>query len=291
MRRNVVQIIMNIIRAILHGLSLAARFCRDVLFGIAVLTIIAGLGIFLYQLYMELRHGTWTAIPLARLLEYLTPIAPWLEQPHSWFGLHNLLTGTLALLPLWLTLFVTGLVVCILIELGESSSHDYRAMWRLLNMPLVLFIMALVAIVAFVHYWDARLTKQALHQEGSRYTLETLYRLDTMLQHLPDKTTMSPPQRHRVDAALQGGDDFAPLFREFDRLSTTGLLYHLTTRFPYERARLQGIRKTMDQLEALLMPSNLATTPALSSAAQQSLETLRTQLIQHKQTLQTFLRN
>lgn len=283
--------IMNIFRAFLRGLSLVARFCRDVLFGIAVLTILAGLGIFLYQLYMELRHDTWTAIPLARLLGYLTPITSWLEQPHSWFGLHNLLTGTLALLPLWLSLFVAGLVVCILIELGEASSHEYRAMWRVLNMPFVLFIMALVAIVGFVHYWEARQTQQALHHEGNRYSLETLYRLDTMLQNLPDKTTMSLPQRHRASAALRGGDNFAPLYREFDRLSLTGLLYHLTTRFPHERARLQGIRKTIHQLEVLLMPSNPAIAPDPSSAEQQSLETLRTQLLQHKQMLQTFLHN
>lgn len=282
---------MNIIRSILRGLAFAVRFCRDVLFGIAILTILAGLGIFLYQLYMALRHGAWTAIPFARLLEYLTPLTPWLEQPHAWFGLHNLLAGTLALLPLWLCLFVTGLVVCILIELSEASSHEYRALWRLLNMPLVLFIMALVAVAAFLHYWDARQTKQALHREGHRYALETLYRLDTMLQYLPDKATISPQQLYRATAALQGGDDFAPLFREFDRLSTIGLLYHLTTRFPHERARLQGIRKTIHQLEALLLPFNAATAAALSSAEHQSLETLRTQLLQHEQTMQTFLRN
>jgi hypothetical protein len=282
---------MNIIRAILHGFSVIAAFCRDVLFGIAVLTILAGLGVFLYQLYTVLRHGAWTALPLARLLEYLTPLTPWIEQPQAWFGLHQVITGTLASLPLGVCLLVAGLVVCVLIELCDASAYEYQAMWRLLNMPFVLFVMTLVAIIALLHYWDARQTKQAFHQTTNRYALETLYRLDTLLYNVPDKTTMSPSQRHRVDTALQGGDDFAPLFREFDRLSLAGLLYHLTLHLPHERVRLQGIRQTIHQLEELLMSPAPATSLALSSADQQARETLRTQLTQHKQTLHTFLRN
>ena len=80
--------------------------------------ILAGLGIFVFQVYGWLKNGTWFEVPLAMLFVFFEDMVPaewysWLKAPDSWFGLHKIVVGlfqVLFILPLSLFLAVLGFV-------------------------------------------------------------------------------------------------------------------------------------------------------------------------------------
>ena len=289
---------MNTIRFLCRGLLALGRLCRDVIFGIAVLMFMVGVGVLIYQIYVGLRHGEWPALLLPRLFEYLTPIVPWIEQPQSWHGLHTLITGRLAFTPISLFLIVTGTVIALVIEVLEASRQEYRALWRCLNTPFVILLLGVIATAAMVVYWDARQANRAQYQESNRYTLESLYRLHILIDNLPQDSVISAVQWRRTRAALTGQEDFAPLFREFHGLPIDGLIYYLTARFPQEQARLRGVRNTMHQLATFLAAPDSSTVfgsvgwprQGLTPERQRTLGGLHTRLQRHVLVLEGFLR-
>jgi len=287
---NVVLLPLKLLRAI--GWTL-----RYLLFSIAVCMFLAGLCVLGYQVYAGLMYGTWPALPLQMYFEYLTPFTTWIERPQSWYGLHKLLTEFLAFAPLSLFLLLAGLLIAIVIELLEASWQEYRAIWRFLNTPLVLLLLGVLAAGTLLYSWDNHQATRSFHRESNRYILESLYRLNTLIETLPSQMTTTLAQWQRVKAILAGEKPFTPLFNEFAGLRLEGLIYYLTARFPQEQVQLYGVQQTLHQIERFPVLVEAMTPPHGDPALQQmpaaehqqTLSALHERLQRHVSDLKAFL--
>jgi hypothetical protein len=288
---------MNIVLLPLKLLRAIGWVLRYLFFSIAVCMFLAGLCILGYQVYAGLMYGTWPVLPLHMYFAYLTPLTSWIESPQSWYGLHKLLTEALAFTPLSLFLLLAGLLIAIVIELLEASWQEYRAIWRFLNTPLVLLLLGVLAAGTLLYSWDTHQATRSLHRESHRYTLESLYRLKTLIETLPSQqATTTLAQWQRVKAILTGEKPFTPLFNEFAGLRLEGLLYYLTVRFPQAQVQLHGVQQTLHQIErfpvlvdAMAPPhSDPTLQQMLTAEQQQALGALHERLQRHVSDLEAF---
>lgn len=85
---------------------------RRILAGIIVfiggLFVLAGLAVLGLQIFAYLKLGDWKPVPV---LELVSPHIPWLRNPQSWFGLHNIISDALDFVPVSLLLFLAGWLI------------------------------------------------------------------------------------------------------------------------------------------------------------------------------------
>lgn len=106
-------------RRVVHKLTVL-----DYIFGLisgalilsAALVFLSGFCLLGYQAFLWLRDGNWTEFPLLAGFSYLfqdTPIQAWLNDPASWYGLHQIATWALENIPLSLALIMDGALIAI----------------------------------------------------------------------------------------------------------------------------------------------------------------------------------
>ncbi|GIX48869.1 MAG: hypothetical protein KatS3mg131_3080 [Candidatus Tectimicrobiota bacterium] len=147
---------MRLIGLVLRAIGVGLRFLRDVLFGVFSLVFLAGLALLGYQAFVWLRDGAWPALPLSLVLDAVPALSRWLREPQSWFGLHELLSGTLALAPLALVCLVLGFAGALLLECCEAPRQRLRSLWHFCNTPLVVFALFAVFLSSLVGTWQAQ---------------------------------------------------------------------------------------------------------------------------------------
>lgn len=85
---------------------------KRILGGIVVLMgalfVLAGLAVIAVQVFIYLKAGTWRSVSI---LSVATPYLPWLTNPQSWFGLHDIATDALGIAPLSLALVLIGWLI------------------------------------------------------------------------------------------------------------------------------------------------------------------------------------
>ena len=87
----------------------------------ASIFILSGVGVFCYQVFMWMKNGMWSELPIQVLFNFLfenTLLAQWLSNPESWFGLQKVVEWLLQNIPLSAALIIPsvlifGAVVCI----------------------------------------------------------------------------------------------------------------------------------------------------------------------------------
>jgi hypothetical protein len=78
-------------------------------FLIGLMTAFYGFFVFLKQIYYWLKYGEWVRKPLSILITYLPEdFSSWLESPHSWLGVHEIIVWSLDKVPFSLFLIVAG---------------------------------------------------------------------------------------------------------------------------------------------------------------------------------------
>ena len=85
---------------------------------IGLLVALAGLGVLGLQLFGYLKIGEWKSVSL---LSVASPQLPWLDNPQSWFGLHDIVRDALGIMPLSLTLILVGWLIA-----GSGSAMRER---------------------------------------------------------------------------------------------------------------------------------------------------------------------
>ena len=68
----------------------------------------AGLGVICLQVFAYLKTGAWKSVSA---LSVTSPYLPWLRDPQSWFGLHDIVSDMLGILPLSLALVSLGWLI------------------------------------------------------------------------------------------------------------------------------------------------------------------------------------
>lgn len=84
------------------------RFLGGLVVLAGALIVLAGLGVLGLQIFGYLKVGKWQSVSL---LGIASPYFPWLINPQSWFGLHDIATDALGLMPLSLALVLIGWLV------------------------------------------------------------------------------------------------------------------------------------------------------------------------------------
>lgn len=95
------------------------RFLSGFVVLTGLLVALAGLGVLGLQVFAYLKTGGWKSVST---LSVLSPYFPWLNNPQSWFGLHDIVRDMLGLLPLSLALVVLGWLIA-----GFGSALRQRA--------------------------------------------------------------------------------------------------------------------------------------------------------------------
>ncbi len=86
------------------GISFAVLFGASIIF-------LLGFALIGYQTLLWLKNGMWTEFPILVIFDYVfqgTALHDWLQNPGSWFGLHQVIEWMLENIPLSLTLIVDG---------------------------------------------------------------------------------------------------------------------------------------------------------------------------------------
>lgn len=84
------------------------RLLASVVILAGVLFGLAGGGIFGVQLYGYLKFGEWSSFSS---FDIASRYLPWLRDPHSWFGLHKIVSDAFDIVPMSLALVMMGLLV------------------------------------------------------------------------------------------------------------------------------------------------------------------------------------
>lgn len=84
------------------------RLLAGVVILIGVLIVLAGLGVLCLQVFGYLKTGDWRSVST---LSVASPLFSWLQNPRSWFGLHDIVSNMLGILPLSLALVLLGWLV------------------------------------------------------------------------------------------------------------------------------------------------------------------------------------
>lgn len=95
------------------GISFAVLFGASIIF-------LLGFALIGYQILIWLKNGVWTEFPIMVIFDYVfqgTALHDWLQNPGSWFGLHQVIEWLLENTPLALALIVDG-ALGILVMLG-----------------------------------------------------------------------------------------------------------------------------------------------------------------------------
>lgn len=66
---------------------------ESIFFTCSVLAVFVGLAVFLYQIYLYLKNGSWTSISLVDTALLIAPNNSWLSYPADWAGVHHVLSG------------------------------------------------------------------------------------------------------------------------------------------------------------------------------------------------------
>ncbi len=84
------------------------RFLTAVVILVGILIAFSGLAVLGLQVFGYLKTGDWKSVST---LSVASPFFPWLQSPRSWFGLHDIVSRMLAILPLSLALVLLGWLV------------------------------------------------------------------------------------------------------------------------------------------------------------------------------------
>lgn len=84
------------------------RFLAGVVMLIGVLIILAGLGVLCLQVFAYLKTGDWKSVSA---LSVASMQFSWFKNPQSWFGLHDIVSDMLGILPLSVALVLLGSLV------------------------------------------------------------------------------------------------------------------------------------------------------------------------------------
>lgn len=84
------------------------RFSAGVVVLSGIVIALAGLAVFCLQAFGYLKTGAWKPVST---LSVAYPYFPWLRDPQSWFGLHEIISNMLGMLPLSLALVSLGWLV------------------------------------------------------------------------------------------------------------------------------------------------------------------------------------
>lgn len=95
------------------------RFLTGIVVAIGLLIALAGVGVFVLQIYGFLKTGSWRSVSV---LSVATPYVPWLSSPQSWFGLNGIVRDATSVLPLSLALVLLGWIIA-----GFGSALRQRA--------------------------------------------------------------------------------------------------------------------------------------------------------------------
>jgi hypothetical protein len=96
------------------------RFLSGIVVLAGGLFVLAGLGVLGLQTFGYLKVGEWRSVSL---LGVASPYISWLNNPQSWFGLHEIVRDALAIMPLSLALVLVGWLIA-----GFGSALRERAM-------------------------------------------------------------------------------------------------------------------------------------------------------------------
>ncbi len=100
--------------------------------GCAFLIVFSGFGVLGYQSALWLQDGVWTELPLLIVFNFFfegAAIQGWLNNPQSWFGLHQIVDWCLQNIPLSLTLILEGMFLVILTASFFFISIVFRYIW------------------------------------------------------------------------------------------------------------------------------------------------------------------
>lgn len=89
------------------------------IFGVTL--ILAGIGIFGFQIFIYLKSGQWIELPLLMVAFWPSEFVSWLYNPNSWIGLQKIIYGALELIPLSLFLVLVGAAIT-LYEAKEQNA-------------------------------------------------------------------------------------------------------------------------------------------------------------------------
>ena len=101
-------------------------------FGCSFLVFFSGLGVLGYQSALWLQEGKWTELPLLTIFNYLfegAAIQSWINNPQSWFGLHQVVDWCLQNIPLSLTLILHGIFLVTITGCFLFFSIVCRYLW------------------------------------------------------------------------------------------------------------------------------------------------------------------
>ncbi|MGB5257497.1 MAG: hypothetical protein WBN07_13750 [Woeseiaceae bacterium] len=94
-----------------------ARFLTGVVVVVGLLITLGGVGVLALQVYGYLKTGGWQSVSLQSVA---VAYVPWLNNPQSWFGLHQIVRRAADLLPLSLALVVLGWMIA---GFGSALRH------------------------------------------------------------------------------------------------------------------------------------------------------------------------
>lgn len=84
------------------------RFLSGLVVLIGILFVFAGVGLLGLQVFNYLKIGEWQSLSL---FSVASPYLPWLNNPQSWFGLHDIVEDASRLMPSSLALVLVGLLI------------------------------------------------------------------------------------------------------------------------------------------------------------------------------------
>ena len=135
--RKLVSKIIEELRFFISKLTPVDFLCGSITFGIisfASLFLVAGIGLVSYQIFLWIKDGVWSEFTVKIVFNFLfegTPVAQWLSNPESWFGLQKILEWLLESIPLSVALIVPSIftlvgMVCITIAALAFRFYQFK---------------------------------------------------------------------------------------------------------------------------------------------------------------------
>ena len=84
------------------------RFFGGIIVLMGALFVLAGLAVIALQVFIYLKSGEWRSLSV---LSVASPYLPWLTNPQSWFGLHDITTDALGIAPVSAVLILMGWLI------------------------------------------------------------------------------------------------------------------------------------------------------------------------------------
>lgn len=113
----------------LTALDLFFGFISLGLMGLASLFLMCGLGLVSYQVFLWIKDGAWSEFTIMVVFDFLfenTPVAQWLSNPESWFGLQKIIEWLLQSIPLSAALILPSVFIICLTACLSAMAIAFR---------------------------------------------------------------------------------------------------------------------------------------------------------------------